>query len=76
MIIIYSRDTFSFVTTDRQRPRTDHVVVQSDQLLREHQTAADVHAPLLVRRQHDRRQKFSPVLRGRAPQAHQMWRGR
>lgn len=65
-----------FLNADRQRSRTDHVAVQSDRVLREHQTAADVHAPVLVRRQHDRRQKPGPVLRGRAPQADQVRRGR
>lgn len=62
--------------TDRQRPGTGDVAVQPDGLLREHQAAADVHAPVLVRREHDRRPEPGPVLRRRAPQADQVRRGR
>jgi len=38
------------IFTDRQRPRANHVAVQFDQLLRQHQAATDVHAPVLIRR--------------------------
>lgn len=64
------------VATDRQRPGADHFAVQSNRLLRQHQTAADVHAPVLVQRQYDGREESRPVLRRRAAQAHQVRRGR
>lgn len=74
--LILPRSDILFSCADRQRPRTDRVPVQPHRLLREHQTASDVHAPVLVRREHDGRQEFSAVLRSRAAQAHQMRRGR
>lgn len=64
--------TFGFVSADRPRPGADDVTVQLNGLLREHQTAADVHAPVLVRREHDGREGPGSVLRRRVPQADQV----
>lgn len=73
---VFDKKITLYAFADRQRPGADRVAVQPDRLLREHQTAADVHAPVLVRREHDGRQEPGPVLRRRAPQADQVRRGR
>lgn len=74
MIIATIINVVSFA--DRQRPGADRLAVQPDRLLRQHQAAADVHAAVLVRRQHDGRAEPGAVLRRGAAQADQVRRGR
>jgi len=66
---------FIVVAIDCQWPGADHVAVQSDRLLRQHQITADVHAPVLVRRQHDGCEEPRSILRRRAAQTYKVRRG-